>query len=204
MEQFVTKGFSLARSKIYAPVTEGGLGLFRLCDFIASLQCSWIKRSYNNINDNWKYKATMLADGTVFNVVNDTVTTNAVGVALSNIIDSFCKFKEEYTKCGENYLTVPFYCNRAFGYGRGNVHHLDDEFFNIVTESPLRNNLKVTWSDVSNNLVLHPKRLIEQTINAVLTDEKYNQMKNTFKSAVSKYGGGGRKMCYSERIFHEL
>ncbi len=108
MEQFLTKGFSLARSKMYAPVTEGGLGLFRLCDFIASLRCSWFKRSYNNINDNWKYKVSMLADGTVFNVVNDMVTTNAVGMALSNIIDSFCKFKEEYTKCGENYLTVPF------------------------------------------------------------------------------------------------
>jgi hypothetical protein len=182
-------------------VSEGGLGLFRLSDFIASLQCSWIKRCYNNINDNWKYKVTLLADGTVFNVVNDTVTTNAVGVALSNIINSFCQFKEEYTKIGDNYLTVPFYCNRAFGYGRGNVYHLDDEFFNIATESPLRNNLlRITWSDISNNSVLHPKRLVEQTINAVLSDEKYNQMKNTFKSAVSKYGGGGGK-CVTLREF---
>jgi hypothetical protein len=101
MEQFVTKGFSLAKSKIYAPVTEGGLGLFRLSDFIASLQCSWIKRSYNNINDNWKYKATMLADGTVFNVVNDTVTINAVGVALSNISTAFANLRRNILRLGK-------------------------------------------------------------------------------------------------------
>jgi hypothetical protein len=51
MEQFVTKGFSLARGKIYALATEGGMGLFPLRDFIAALQCGWLKRCHNNIND---------------------------------------------------------------------------------------------------------------------------------------------------------
>ncbi len=46
LESFVTRGLSIAKSKIYAPVKEGGLGLFILRDFISSLQCNWIKRSF--------------------------------------------------------------------------------------------------------------------------------------------------------------
>jgi hypothetical protein len=54
MEAFVTKGFSIARERLYLPVKEGGLGMFKLLDFIWGLQCNWIKRCYHLVNDNWR------------------------------------------------------------------------------------------------------------------------------------------------------
>jgi hypothetical protein len=53
IEQFVLKGINIAKDRVYLPVDRGGLGLFRLTDFISALQCSWIKRTYHSLNDNW-------------------------------------------------------------------------------------------------------------------------------------------------------
>jgi hypothetical protein len=56
MEKFVTKGLNISSRKCSMPVDKGGLGMFKLGEFIAGLQCSWIKRFYNSINDNWRSK----------------------------------------------------------------------------------------------------------------------------------------------------
>ncbi len=63
MEVFVTKGFSIARERLYLPVKEGGLGMFKLLDFIQGLQCNWIKRCYHLVNDNWRATLAKLGGG---------------------------------------------------------------------------------------------------------------------------------------------
>jgi hypothetical protein len=52
MENFVCKGFIIAKDRLYKNAKEGGLGMFNLEIFITSLQCSWIKRTFNSCNDN--------------------------------------------------------------------------------------------------------------------------------------------------------
>jgi hypothetical protein len=44
-----------AAKKLYTPLTEGGLGLIKLSEFITSLQCSWVKRITQHWGDNWRY-----------------------------------------------------------------------------------------------------------------------------------------------------
>ncbi len=63
MESFVTKGFSIAKERLYLPVNEGGLGMFKLLDFIRGLQCNWFKRCHNLVNDNWRATLTKLGGG---------------------------------------------------------------------------------------------------------------------------------------------
>jgi hypothetical protein len=46
MENFVTKGITIARDRIYRPIHEGGLGLIPLEQYIQGLHCSWFKRAY--------------------------------------------------------------------------------------------------------------------------------------------------------------
>ena len=55
MENFVTKGITFAKERIYRPVREGGLGLIPLDQYIKGLHCSWFKRAHHCMNDNWKY-----------------------------------------------------------------------------------------------------------------------------------------------------
>jgi hypothetical protein len=56
IEKFVTKGLNLSKEKIYGPVEEGALNLFRLADFSVTLQSFWIKRTLQYQHDNWRIK----------------------------------------------------------------------------------------------------------------------------------------------------
>jgi hypothetical protein len=55
MEKFVTKGFKIAKKRIYEPAKNGGIGMFDLKNFITALQCGWVKRAFECCNDNWKF-----------------------------------------------------------------------------------------------------------------------------------------------------
>ncbi len=146
MEHFVTKGFSLSKERIYAPVSEGGLGLFKLKDFITALQCGWIKRAVTSVNDNWKYTLATLAGGDVYNVVADRFTMSNIGSTLGNLVTSFCKFREAYCQVDNNFMCMQLYCNNAFGHGRGMANKLDEEFFSVTELGQNRDRLlNIMW-----------------------------------------------------------
>jgi hypothetical protein len=197
MATFVTKGLNLSKNKIYAPVREGGLGLFNLKDFISSLQCNWIKRSYRNITDNWKYRLATLSGGNISDLAPDLKTTDNSGTVLNNIISSYSLFKQQLTKVGNNFLTVPFYCNASFGYGRGNKKILDDSFFNCVNDDRLRGIYRtLTWKSLTNDgdgVTLKPRIEINHSLGITLALEQYNIMVNTLANSNKRYYKEGEK-----------
>jgi hypothetical protein len=195
MERFVTKGFSLSKDRIYAPISEGGLGLFKLKDFITALQCGWTKRAVTSINDNWKYTLATLAGGDVCNVVADRFTMSNVGSTFGNLVTSFCKFKEAYCQVGNNFMGMQPYCNNAFGYGRGMANKLDEEFFSITELGQNRDRiLKITWLDLTVQGELKGKAEVEYAIGCRLTNEKYGFLVNTYNIALKKYWKDGDKV----------
>jgi hypothetical protein len=137
MEKFITSGLSIKKERIYRGVNESGLGLFSLHSFIAALQCSWIKRCYQSINDNWRYHIATLSGGRPELISTDRYTTGKIGQVLSNIINSYSIFKGKFTKKFNNYMSVPIYCNTAFGHGRGLHNILDDTFFDTFENNDL-------------------------------------------------------------------
>ncbi len=154
MERFVTKGFSFSKERIYAQVNDGGLGLFNLTEFVAGLQCSWIKRCYKSINDNLRHTLLLLSNGNILNTVNDNYCLEKVGIALKNIINSYCMFRKCFSEQGDNFMNVPIYCNPAFGYSRGRNNELDYRFFmgEIDIDPEQRNKLiQLTWTDITVN-----------------------------------------------------
>ena len=59
MENFVTQGFNIAKSRFYAKPEEGGLGLFNLNNFIKALQATWVSKAYEvRSNRNCKVQIT--------------------------------------------------------------------------------------------------------------------------------------------------
>jgi hypothetical protein len=64
------------------------------------------------------------------------------------------KVKGKFTQLGNNYMSVPFYCNPSFRYGSGFNQKLDDAFFYLNGDDILRTSsvlLELTWSDISRN-----------------------------------------------------
>jgi hypothetical protein len=188
MENFVVKGFSLSAVRIYSPVKVGGLGMFKLSDFIASLQCSWIKRCAQSCNDNWKHTLVNLSGGDVTLLANDNITRKAVGCTLNYLVDSYSLFKSKFTVLGNNYLTVPLYCNAAFGYDRGNRKKLDAEFFGITLPGQYRDRvLNLTWGSLTVNGVFVTKPEIDNILGETLTREQYCNLRVAYRSAVNRY-----------------
>ncbi len=197
LQSFVTKGLSIAKKKIYAPVKEGGLGLFILKDFIASLQCNWIKRSFMNINDNWRYELAKNSGGNILDLVLDRKTNDCLGTVLKNIASSYCYFKCQFTRAGNNFLTVPIYCNAAIGYGRGYQSTLDDIFFQCEQNDELRATLRtVTWSNLirgNGEIFLRPREEINLILGTLITNQQYNTLANTLRITKKRYYKEGEK-----------
>ncbi len=152
MERFVTRGLNISSRKCYTPVDKGGLGMFKLRDFIASLQCSWIKRCYHSVNDNWRSKLIECGGGDITKLVADEWMKNRVGPILRNIATSFSMFKENYSKLANNYKQMQVYGNNAFGYGRGMKNKLDEDFFGIDLNLSIETRKKLittTWDTIT-------------------------------------------------------
>jgi hypothetical protein len=188
MEKFVLGSLTMAKDRIYRPVGVGGLGLFNLKDFVAALQCSWFKRCSLSINDNWRYRLALYGNGNPLLVVNDRKTKEENGLVLNNIIESFSYFKSKFAQADNNFMVSPFYCNDAFGYGRGLINKLDEVFFDCYGNNTLRNSLlSLTWKDLVTNGVFLTREEIFTRFNITLLQDKYNTLKQVYDIALRKY-----------------
>jgi hypothetical protein len=187
-ENFVAKGLNIGKKKLYKTVEQGGIGMFNLNEFIASLQCAWIKRSFVSVTDNWRYKLCEISNNSALLVTSDSLTRNSVGMVLNNIVASFCKFKEKFATLDNNYMTVPFYCNNSFGYGRGMEHKLDEHIFGTNNNLEIRNAIiGTTWSDITINGIIMSKPQIEMRLDIELSNRKYGNICNAYRCAFNKY-----------------
>jgi hypothetical protein len=194
MERFVTRGLNISSRKCYTPVDKGGLGMFKLRDFIASLQCSWIKRCYHSVNDNWRSKLIECGGGDITKLVVDEWMKNRVGPILRNIANSFSIFKENYSKLTNNYKHMQVYGNNAFGYGRGMKYKLDEKFFGMDLNVPIETRKKListTWNTITRDGRVLSIETVSNHIGVNLTPDQYQKILNTFRCITNKYSRVG-------------
>ena len=141
MEGFVTSGFQIAKSCLYVPANSGGIGLFQLETFITALQCTWIKRAFENCNDNWKYDIVTGSNLNLNNIGKNEIQQDFGGTILG-IAANFRKFAEKFAKVGNNYLKTPILNCNIFGYGRGMNENLIT-LFSIQLSMVLKNSKKL-------------------------------------------------------------
>jgi exonuclease III len=188
LQRFVLNGFSITVERIYNPVKSGGLGLFPLREFIMALQCSWIKRSFLSVNDNWKYQIALLGNGNPLMVVDDSFLLNNVKEILRAIIVSYCTFKCKFTEQDNNYLSVPIYCNNAFGYGWALQNKLDENFFELNGDVAKCNSiLGVAWKDISRDGLILPRIIVYGIIGFELSNRQHAVLATCLRIAVRKY-----------------
>jgi hypothetical protein len=92
------------------------------------------------------------------------------------------------TKAGNNFLKVPIYCKNAFGFGRGNINKLDEEFFAVGNDMEKRKTLiGLTWEKLSNNGTINTADEITRDLGIMFTQEQYNGLSNAYRSAENRY-----------------
>jgi hypothetical protein len=187
IKKFVTKGLNLSKEKIYGPVEEGGLNLFRLVDFSVTLQSFWIKRTLQYQHDNWRIKLFSLNRyGPLYIMPPDVVKC---GEVLSNILESFTLFRNKYGTAHNNFLMVPILYNDIFTFKlEQRRHHLTREFF-LGPEGAENDRLDfISWNNlVDNRLSLKNLATLNVELNLGLENEKFQILRSLFNKAKSKF-----------------
>jgi hypothetical protein len=187
IENFVTKGLSLSKEKIYGPVEEGGLNLFRLADFSVTLQSFWIKRILQYQHDNWRIKIFSLNRyGPLYIMPPDVVKC---GEILSNILESFILFRNKFGTAHNNFLTVPILYNENFTFKLEQRRHLLTREFFLGPEGAENDRLDfITWNNlVDNCLSLKNLATLNVELNLGLVNEKYQTLRSLFNKAKNKF-----------------
>jgi hypothetical protein len=128
LDRYCLGTMNTAKKKRYIPVTEGGLGLINVKDYIISLQCAWVKRVTQHWGDMWRYDLKkkcygnpLIADSGTFDPIRNPI--------LHNICSSFGKFRDAFVKKDDNYKKALLLKNPFFRRGRGDDRILCERFF---------------------------------------------------------------------------
>jgi len=204
IEKFITKGLNIARERLYSKVSEGGLGLFNLKNFVIALQVSWIKRASLNTNDNWKVTLNELLGGNVLNLTTANLNP-PLGTALQNIVSSFLELKKKYRLFGNNFLNETIFKSDIFGAGRGNAAPFDELFFGdelMAAHGPLIRSLKMgdlivngSFIDVDN---------FEHLIGFRCTRARHTAIKNAYVRVMKTWGDSRSEPTTIEEFFGKI
>ena len=182
MDSFVTKGLNISLVKKYTAASRGGLGLFKLKNFISALQVTWINRAVKNTNDNWKLALKNCGNGNVLECYKYTEIQNS-GVAIQNIIRSYQKFVDCFYKYGNNFLKDKIFENIRYGTGRNQSTTFDVNFFGqIIPEAALQ----MTWSQLLLNGNFCDYASFQFITGLTVRREQYTQIKKLFFDKIEK------------------
>jgi hypothetical protein len=128
MDDFCIGSMRTAKKKLYMPLSEGGLGLIKIHDFITSLQCAWVKRVTQHWGDNWRYDIKVKCYGNPL-IVDGRTFERDENPILFNIGTSFGIFRAAFTQKDDNYKKALIFRNPFFRRGRGDDGILCETFF---------------------------------------------------------------------------
>jgi hypothetical protein len=111
IERFACGKLSIARARIYKPVCMGGLGLFRVGDFLDAQRLAWVKRA-QIIDDRWKILFYSKSYGSVFNLRCGNYNSKSEP-CINAIAISYERFLIQYTRTNENFWGSYMFENKA-------------------------------------------------------------------------------------------
>jgi len=187
IERFVKGKLQIGRQRIYDPVEMGGLGLFKVNDFLASQSCAWVRRAVK-LDELWKKELYLGSYGTIFNIRKKNYDKSKNPI-LHYIASSFEKFIFSFTSKNENFRNAYIYENPSLPFDLNNRNFLKKEFFS-AEEFELHKKrihaLKV--EDLLNlNNTTKTKEEFELSTRINISDIKFNKLRILASNAVRLY-----------------
>jgi Reverse transcriptase (RNA-dependent DNA polymerase) len=200
IEKFVVKGLNISKEKIYGNISDGGLQLFKLSDFVTTLQSYWIKRIMQVQHDNWRNQVFFASENGMFFLQDSDLAL--FGEVLTGICKSFIKFRNDFGAVGNNFLFVPVLNNPYFFYREHRVkYNIDDNFFAPLIKLPGHKSLAtLTWNDfLYDNCLLRNQPDIVVSTGLIFNDAEYSKLSAAFRNAKRIFYLEGLE-CGSSRI----
>ena len=151
IDEFVTKNLNVSKSRIYISTKNGGLGCFKIKEFLSAQHVIWIKKAFLFSKDNWSYDLKKLCHGNPIAISTQLVDENRHPI-LYTLAKSFDSFKIALTSLNENYLRSLLINNPCFKRSRFDNRFLDDNFFRQNPPLDLRKVYKLTFEQVANKI----------------------------------------------------
>ena len=197
MNNFVTKGMSIAKSRLYTNMGEGGLGLFDLGPFKQALQSAFLV-----CNDNCKFDLRETCNGNIL-MAGMSLGVQNNGPLLANILVSFRLFHDCFAITGTNFKSMYILDNSIFGYGRGMTEKYDTNFFgNIIMRENSEVIKNLTWDQLTRaNGTFNHHQSINHNLGFNLTLQQYSHLKGGFEILCKKTKNENQKNKEPKNLF---
>ncbi len=129
MDSFALKGQSISKDRRYLQPNQGGMGLFKLTDFLIAQKCSWVKRALTNQNDNWSLSLLASVPGGVLTNLRAYDIPREESIILHEIAWSYEYFYGCYSLLDNNYRKNSIFQNIAFCRSGADNRLFDVDFF---------------------------------------------------------------------------
>jgi len=188
IENFVRGNLKIGKKKFYDGIEAGGLGLFKLNEYLCSQRCAWVRRAHNE-DELWKRELKFFSNYSIFNLRSKNFNAKENPI-LHNIAVSFERFTYKFSVCNENFREMYIFDNPCFTFDVNHPNFLKKEFF--TAEYYEENKAKIMNLRLSNIASidgrLKNKEDFENESGLHVTDAKYRVLMGIAVSAQIKYG----------------
>jgi hypothetical protein len=136
---YVAGNLKIGQQRVFSPVSMGGLGLFRIEDFLDAQKIRWTLYCYNNIDADWKSIIHKTSIQNVFRT--DTVLVDSQSPIIGTVKNAFEKFKKKFCNVGNNYKKMSIFGEKLFTVSPRNLDFFGLEDLNMVTDLRIRERL---------------------------------------------------------------
>ena len=150
IEGFVKGKLKIARNRLYQHLSEGGVGIFNLTDFLGAQCCSWVKRAATG-NELWKKHLRSAGEGNVYCIRKHRIDKKSNPI-LFHIAENYEKFYLKFCVVKENFKKAYVFENPVFTFEGAGNNLISKTFFgeeNFLGSKKSITNLK--FSDIVND-----------------------------------------------------
>ena len=184
IEDFVRGNLNISKKRMTMTCEEGGLGLFKISDFLDAQRCSWIKRA-QNLNDIWKRTIYASSYGNITNIRAEHINIHDSPI-LHGIVTSYEKFFTHHTKWNENFRRAFVYNNPALHTNLRTGEMADAHFFGELINTHMREIHSLKISDIYNQGYI-PLEIFIQNTGIPISERKLIGLRGVYDTAVIKY-----------------
>ncbi len=146
IDDYIIDKLRVARNRLYLHVDAGGVGCFKLDEFLTAQQCVWVIRAARSCRDNWRVNLRILSFGNALGFSWRNVDPNENPV-LFGLGKAWEKLRVNHDSSNENYRYATVLFNPMIFQGPGNKNTLTPAVLEADSDFVLCKKLSVLTVD---------------------------------------------------------
>jgi exonuclease III len=187
IHNFVSGNLRIAKNRSFLPVANGGLGLFRVADFLDAQKCSWVRRS-RILDQEWKIKLILSGHGNLF-TISDSNIDRETNPILHTLAKAFRKFISSFTVTNNNFKAAHILHNQALTIGIRSKECIGtNEMAEFRENNALRNIVNLKMDSLIQNDILVTKINFQRGVGFEISRQLWEKLDKLRRAAITRSG----------------